>query len=109
MKEKTLAAHRAGIKRIIIPQRNKKDLVDIPREVARQITFFPARTVEDVLKAALAPKAAARRTLRKKAGTAKPAGDGKLPVRAKGSGRSKSPARRAVGRGVPNARAARRK
>lgn len=109
LKEKALAAHRAGIKRIIIPQRNKKDLVDIPREVSRQITFLPARTVEDVLKAALAPKAVAGRRLRRKARPAKPASDGKMPVRAKGSGRSKSPARRAIGRAVPNARAARRK
>ncbi|MBN2561478.1 MAG: endopeptidase La [Phycisphaerae bacterium] len=56
LKEKTLAAHRAGIKAIIIPQRNKKDLVEIPAEVRKQIEFVPVKTVDDVLKAALEPK-----------------------------------------------------
>jgi hypothetical protein len=56
LKEKALAAHRAGIKTIIIPQRNKKDLVEIPAEVRKQIKFVPVRTVDEVLKTALAPK-----------------------------------------------------
>jgi ATP-dependent Lon protease len=53
LKEKTLAAHRAGIKVVIIPQRNRKDLVEIPAEVRKEIEFIPVRTVDDVLKAAL--------------------------------------------------------
>jgi ATP-dependent Lon protease len=55
LKEKALAAHRAGIKTVIIPQRNKKDLVEIPAEVRRQIKFVPVKSVDDVLKAALVP------------------------------------------------------
>ncbi len=56
LKEKTLAAHRAGIKTIIIPERNKRDLIEVPDEVRKQIRFVPARTVRDVLDEALAPR-----------------------------------------------------
>lgn len=57
LKEKTLAAHRAGIKKIIIPDRNRKDLVDIPPEVRKEIQFVPVKRVEQVLAAALRPPA----------------------------------------------------
>jgi ATP-dependent Lon protease len=53
LKEKALAAHRAGIKTVIIPFRNKKDLVEIPEEVRKEIRFVAANTVDDVLEAAL--------------------------------------------------------
>jgi ATP-dependent Lon protease len=72
LKEKSLAAHRAGIKTVIIPQRNKKDLVEIPVEVRRQIKFVPVRTVDDVLKAALDVKSA-RRSRRAAKKTSRPA------------------------------------
>lgn len=55
LKEKVLAAHRAGLKTVIIPHRNEKDLVDIPDEVRRDIHFVLAEKVEDVLSAALEP------------------------------------------------------
>ncbi|MFH1418368.1 MAG: endopeptidase La [Planctomycetota bacterium] len=57
LKEKALAAHRAGIKTIIIPDRNKKDLVEIPAEIRKQIKFVPVKTVDAVLKRALEPAA----------------------------------------------------
>ena len=52
IKEKVLAAHRAGIKRIIIPFRNKKDLQDVPKNVQDGIEFVFAKRITDVLSAA---------------------------------------------------------
>jgi len=53
VKEKVLAAHRAGIKTIILPAWNKKDLEDIPKKVQKEITFHFAEKMMDVLKLAL--------------------------------------------------------
>ena len=53
LKEKALAAHRAGIKTVIIPDRNRKDLVEIPEEIRKQISFVPVKTVDEVLATAL--------------------------------------------------------
>ena len=57
VKEKVLAAHRAGLRTVILPRRNEKDLSDVPDEVRRQIQFVFADRVEDVLNAALEPPA----------------------------------------------------
>ncbi len=53
IKEKMLAAHRAGLKKVILPKRNSLDLEDIPEEIKKTMTFVFAETVTDVLKAAL--------------------------------------------------------
>ena len=53
LKEKALAAHYAGIKTVIIPARNWKDLVEIPAEIRKQIAFVTVKTVDDVLAVAL--------------------------------------------------------
>jgi ATP-dependent Lon protease len=53
LKEKTLAAKRMGIKRIIIPKRNKKDLEDIPKYVKKDMEFIAVETMDEVLKIAL--------------------------------------------------------
>jgi ATP-dependent Lon protease len=53
IKEKVLAAHRAGIKTIIMPAWNKKDLNDIPKKVQKDITFHFADKMLDVIKLAL--------------------------------------------------------
>ncbi len=53
IKEKVLAAHRAGIKRIIIPARCEKDLVDVPEQARKELDFVFASQMDDVLKAAL--------------------------------------------------------
>jgi ATP-dependent Lon protease len=53
IKEKVLAARRAGVKRIILPERNKKDLVDVPEHNRKDLEFIFAHRVEDVFKAAL--------------------------------------------------------
>jgi len=53
LKEKLLAAHRAGIKKVLIPKDNEKDLVDIPQKVKEDIKIVPVETVDEVLKLAL--------------------------------------------------------
>ena len=56
LKEKVLAAHRAGIRTIILPKENTKDLVDIPEHVREDITFHPVENVSEVLGLALHPQ-----------------------------------------------------
>jgi ATP-dependent Lon protease len=53
LKEKILAAHRAGITTIIVPTQNQKDLVDVPKKVQRDLTIIFASKMEEVLKTAL--------------------------------------------------------
>ena len=52
IKEKVLAAHRAGIRTIILPSRNEKDLEDVPKEVRSEIKFVPVDTIDEVIGAA---------------------------------------------------------
>jgi ATP-dependent Lon protease len=59
IKEKVLAAHRAGIKRIILPKANEKDLKDVPQEVRDELTFILVERIEEVLPAAFNHEAAA--------------------------------------------------
>jgi ATP-dependent Lon protease len=56
IKEKVLAAHRSGLKTVILPKRNEPDLEDLPDEVKKEMKFVFAETVEDVLSAALEPE-----------------------------------------------------
>jgi len=56
IKEKVLAAHRAGIKEIILPAWNEKDLAEIPKKVQKEITFHFVEKMRDVLKFALNSK-----------------------------------------------------
>src|SRR5206468_6023227 len=56
LKEKTLAAKRAGIKQVIVPKRNEKDMPDIPEEVRNTIKFHFVSTIDEVLQLALGPK-----------------------------------------------------
>jgi ATP-dependent Lon protease len=53
LKEKSLAAHRAGIKIILIPKDNEKDLQDIPESVRKDVTFYPVSHMDEVLGYAL--------------------------------------------------------
>jgi ATP-dependent Lon protease len=53
LKEKTLAAHRAGIKRVLVPERNKADLDEVPKEVRDELEFVFVKTLDEVLQAAL--------------------------------------------------------
>ena len=53
LKEKLLAAHRGGIKKVLIPQENEKDLEDIPQNVKDSLTIVPVEHADEVLKHAL--------------------------------------------------------
>ena len=53
LKEKLLAAHRAGIKKVLIPIENKKDLIEVPKTVLDSIEIIPVKNVDEVLKVAL--------------------------------------------------------
>jgi ATP-dependent Lon protease len=53
VKEKLLAAHRAGLRTIILPMRNEVDLEELPKEVKEKLTFKFVRTIDEVLKASL--------------------------------------------------------
>ena len=53
LKEKLLAAHRAGIKKVLIPHDNKKDLVEIPEIIKKSIDIVTVKNVDEVLKHAL--------------------------------------------------------
>jgi ATP-dependent Lon protease len=53
IKEKVLAAHRNGLRTVIMPKRNKQDLDDVPDEIKKSLKFVFAETVEDVLNASL--------------------------------------------------------
>ncbi|OIR04469.1 Lon protease [mine drainage metagenome] len=54
LKEKLLAAHRGGIKTVLIPQQNVKDLVDIPESIKNQLDIHPVQWIDEVLALALA-------------------------------------------------------
>ncbi len=53
VKEKVTAAHRSGIKEIILPDHNRKDLEDVPEHVAKDLVFYFAKEIKDVLKVAI--------------------------------------------------------
>jgi ATP-dependent Lon protease len=55
LKQKALAAHAAGLSDVILPERNRGDLDEIPEEVREQMTFHPVMTVQEVLDRALEP------------------------------------------------------
>lgn len=56
VKEKCLAAYGAGIKRIILPSRNKKDIAEISNEIKEKIEFIFVNTIEEVIEIALEKK-----------------------------------------------------
>ncbi len=56
LKEKILAAHRGGIKQVLIPKENEKDLKEIPQSVARQVKILPVEHMDDVVKHAILVK-----------------------------------------------------
>ena len=89
IKEKVLAAHRCGLRKIILPKRNDADLEDLPDEVRKSLEFVFVETVDEVLAAALEPapeKPAAGKT-------EKPAvPSSSTPVKRKGKKREKASA-----------------
>ncbi|RLD06923.1 MAG: endopeptidase La [Chloroflexi bacterium] len=65
LKEKVLAAHRFGLRTIILPEHNKTDLDDIPDEIRKTMKFIPVETVAEVLEAALEKKAQPKKKTKK--------------------------------------------
>jgi ATP-dependent Lon protease len=63
VKQKLLAAHRAGISTVLVPKRNEPDLDDVPADVLEQLTVHAVKDVREVLELALEPAAAAERPL----------------------------------------------
>jgi ATP-dependent Lon protease len=57
LKEKTLAAHRAGIRTFLLPKENVKDIVELPEKVRQDLTLIPVASMDEVLKVALGPAA----------------------------------------------------
>jgi ATP-dependent Lon protease len=53
IKEKVLAAHRAGVKRVLLPERNRKDIVDIPETVRQDLELSFVKKIDEVLELAL--------------------------------------------------------
>jgi ATP-dependent Lon protease len=53
LKQKVLAAHASGLRDVILPERNRGDLDDVPEDVRTQMTFHPVMTIDEVLSLAL--------------------------------------------------------
>src|SRR4051794_15755650 len=66
LKEKTLAAKRAGIRQVIVPKRNEKDLPEIPKEVRDTVKFHFVENIDQVLQIALGPAPKIRKPARKR-------------------------------------------
>jgi ATP-dependent Lon protease len=62
LKQKVLAAHRAGLKEVILPKRNEGDLDDVPEQVRDEMTFHPVETIDEVLSFALDRKGGSAET-----------------------------------------------
>jgi ATP-dependent Lon protease len=57
LKQKVLAAHAAGLTEVILPERNRAELEEVPEEVRGQMTFHPVMNIDEVLERALEPAA----------------------------------------------------
>jgi ATP-dependent Lon protease len=68
LKEKVLAAHRLGLKTIIMPKDNEPDIEDIPEEIRQSMKFIPVDTVDQVLENALEPALKLKKKVQNKAG-----------------------------------------
>ena len=58
LKQKVLAAHAAGLTKVILPERNRADLDDVPEEVREAMQFHPVLSIDEVIELALEPAAA---------------------------------------------------
>jgi ATP-dependent Lon protease len=57
VREKVLAAHRAGLKTVILPEKNLKDLIDLPKTAKSELKIIPVNHMDEVLQIALSAKA----------------------------------------------------
>jgi ATP-dependent Lon protease len=72
LKEKVLAAHRAGLSTVIVPRRNEVDLEDVPDEIRQEMKFVLADTVDDVLNSSLLPTSTRKATAGERSGNGRP-------------------------------------
>ena len=79
LKEKSLGALRAGIRTILIPEKNRKELAELPATIKRKLKFIPVRQMEAVLDASLLPPEPAPQTRAKAARRPKPKAPSKTP------------------------------
>ena len=61
VREKVLAAHRAGLKTVILPRRNQKDLIDVPKRARAELNIVPVEHMDQVLEIALKGSLAAKK------------------------------------------------
>jgi ATP-dependent Lon protease len=61
VKEKVLAAHRAGLKEVLLPLENERDLEDIPKEVQKDLKFYWVEKLDDAIGICLVPKTKSKR------------------------------------------------
>jgi ATP-dependent Lon protease len=57
VREKVLAAHRAGLKTVVLPEKNLKDLIDLPKTAKSELKIIPVKHMDEVLQIALASRA----------------------------------------------------
>jgi ATP-dependent Lon protease len=57
VREKVLAAHRAGLKTVILPEKNLKDLIELPKTAKSELKIIPVKHMDEVLQIALSSKA----------------------------------------------------
>ena len=87
VREKVLAAHRAGLKTVILPKRNVKDLIEIPRKARTEMKIVPVEHMDEVLEVALGAQPAIeepahpKRSQNKRKKTATPVVDENLPAK----------------------------
>jgi ATP-dependent Lon protease len=81
IKEKVLAAHRFGLKTVILPKRNESDLEELPEEVRKDMKFIFVETVDEVLKAALELAARQRKLAKSRDGKEKKENHGETNVK----------------------------
>ena len=86
LKEKTLAAQRAGITTVILPSRNEADLEDVPEELRKGMTFVPVDRIEQVWKAAMGLSFNGRRERKQPAAVAADGGQAGRPARRRARG-----------------------
>jgi ATP-dependent Lon protease len=89
LKEKVLAAHRSGVKKIILPDENQKYLEEIPAFIRKDLKFIPVKHIEEVLKIALYPDSKTSQEKKKAPAAAK--SKASLVIRGKGSPAAKKP------------------
>jgi ATP-dependent Lon protease len=86
IKEKVLAAHRAGLKTVVLPKKNDKDLVDVPKAAKQELKFVFVEHMDAVLAEALLPAEKAKASAKRRAAGKKAAG---RKVSAKGKAKAK--------------------